>query len=189
MRHLPEDPTMLTRTTLLIAAAGVALASAQAPTDELYRVESEAEILSAARAIIERDPNCALITVDGNGQPRARTVRASAPGDDMTIWIATRPSTRKVEQIRGHDRVTLFFAVDEELSYVSVMGRATLHDHPAAAGAPRIFDEDELLTFWPDYPEDYLLVRVEPIWLEVLGHGIDAHPVTWRPQAAVPDGR
>lgn len=53
--------------------------------------------------------------VDAARQPRARTVRASPPDEEMMISIATRPSSRKVDQIRGHDRVTLFLMKRERV--------------------------------------------------------------------------
>lgn len=173
------------RVTVWFVAACLVSLGARGAQDELYRVDDEAKILSAARAIIADDPNCALITLDADGQPRARTVRTSTPEDDMTIWIATRPATRKVQQIRENDKVTLFFDDDARLSYVSVMGRATLHEDLATKKAKSFFDEAELELFFPDYPEDYLLIRVEPIWIEVLGHGVEPHPELWRPQAVV----
>lgn len=159
-----------------------------AADSELYRVDDESILLSAARAIIADDPDCALVTIDRNGQPRVRTVTASSPEDDMTIWIATRPGTRKVHQIQQNEKVALYFNDDAKLSYVSVMGRATLHDDSATKEAKTFYDKARLETFFPDYPDNYVLIKVEPIWIEVLGHGVLDHPETWRPQAVVLEG-
>ena len=176
---------MSIRFDIKIITIGLAVFSANAVDGELYRETDEATILAAARAIIAEDPNCALITIDGKGQPRVRTVRASTPEEDMTIWIATRPSTRKVKQIRTNNRVTLYFNDDEKSSYVSVMGRATLHDDLQTKEKENFFEEVALKRLWPKYPEGYLLIKVTPIWIEVMGHGIEGHPETWRPQAVV----
>ena len=148
----------------------------------VYQVDDDTTILTAARAIIAADPDCALITIDESGQPRVRTVTASKPDEDMTIWIATRPDTRKVQQIRHNDRVSLYFNIDEESAYVSVMGRATLHDDLATKNLIKIYSRAARNAFWPLYPDDYLLIKVEPDWIEVLGYGVSAHPQTWRPQ-------
>ncbi len=153
------------------------------PSGELYRIDDEQSILRAARAIIAADSVAALVTIDADGQPRVRSVNASTPEQDMTIWIATRPDTRKVEQIRRNPNVALYYNDDEALSYVSIMGIATLHDDLATKDAKNFFDDSVLRALWPDYPRDYLLIRVTPRWIEVIGHGISAHPQTWRPQA------
>ena len=152
---------------------------------ELYINDSEADIIEAAREIIRKDPNVALITIDSEGQPRARTVVARPPEEDMTIWIATRPTTRKVAQIGHNRKVTLYFSVDSESSYVTIMGTATLHDDLSTKEAKKWRSEERRKMLWPNYPNDYLLIKVQPKWMEVLGEGISAHPQTWRPQAGV----
>lgn len=165
-------------------AAGDAVAvSVGAPSGELYRIDDERTILAAARAIIASDSVAALVTIDADGQPRVRSVNTSAPEEDMTIWIATRPDTRKVEQIRLNPNVALYYNDDAALSYVSIMGTATLHTDLETKEAKNFLEESVLRNFWPDYPRDYLLIQVTPTWIEVTGHGISAHPQTWRPQA------
>lgn len=180
---------MFLRISFSFVALCIASSTLLAVQSELFQAQDEAKVLEAARAIIADDPDCALITVDTDGQPRARTVTASPPEEDMTIWIATRPATRKVEQIRHHHRVTLYFNDDAKGSYVSVMGRATLHDDLPTIEAKNFWKDPKLHVFWPDYPDDYLLIEVEPLWIEVLGHGVAPHPETWRPQAVVLEDR
>lgn len=150
--------------------------------ETLYQSAAPSRVLEAARQIIAGDPDCALITVDGNGQPRARTVTASAPEADMTIWIATKPNTRKVSQLREHPEVTLYFSNDAAFSYVSIMGTATLHDDPTTVDAKNFYPPEQLRMHWPDYPKDFLLIKVTPKWIEVEGHGMSGHADTWQPQ-------
>jgi general stress protein 26 len=147
---------------------------------------AEAELAAAARAVMAMDPNPTLVTLDDVGRPRARTVRVSAPDEDFVLWIATKPNTRKVAQLRADDRVTLHYADDDVAVYVSVMGTATLHHDPATLAAHTFHDDAELAAFWPDYPDDYLLIRVEADWIEVLGGGALPDPETWRPPAFEP---
>ena len=84
---------------------------------------------------------------------------ARPPDEDMTIWIATRPDTRKVAQIRNNAQVTLYFNDDEKLSYVTVMGSAKLHDDLATLQAKNWYPEERLRMFWPDFPKTFY-------WLE-----------------------
>jgi general stress protein 26 len=148
----------------------------------VYQIDDDATILAAARAIIAEDPDCALITTDESGQPRVRTVTASTPDEDMIIWIATRPDTRKVQQIKQSERVSLYFNLDAKSAYVSVMGRATLHDDLATKELIKIYEVAARNAFWPQYPDDYLLIKIVPEWIEVMGFGISGNPQTWRPQ-------
>ena len=94
------------------------------PPEELYQVDTQAAILKAARALMESDENMALVTVDDKGQPRVRSVRAFLAAVDpndaskgMTVWVMTRDQTRKLEQIRRHPQVTLYFNDDAKVSY------------------------------------------------------------------------
>lgn len=146
----------------------------------------QVELADAARSVMALDPTPTLVSLDAEGRPRARTVQVSTPDDDFTLWIATQPNTRKVEQLRGDPRVTLHYAADDAGAYVSVMGRATLHEDPATIAAHTFHDDADLAAFWPDYPERYLLIRITPEWIEVLGGGAEADPVTWRPPAFEP---
>src|SRR5690606_20224175 len=79
---------------------------------DLFRVDDETTILAAAKAIIEDDPVAALITIDANGVPRARSVGVWEPDADLTLWIGTRRPSRKLEQLRDNPLATLYFNRD-----------------------------------------------------------------------------
>jgi general stress protein 26 len=86
----------------------------------------ESEVLSLARDVINKVRYGALISMGEAGQPRSRIVDAFPPDDDFVIYVATKPNTRKVKQIRNQPKVTLFYFDPESRNYVSVMGNATL---------------------------------------------------------------
>lgn len=171
----------MTRRFVIVVASLFLISALQA--DELYHSDDRESIIKAARQIIVADPNCALITIDADHQPRARTVTASPPSRDMTIWITTRASTRKVQQIKDNAKVTLYFNDDVEGSYVSVMGTASLYPDLESAGVENWFPDAAFKGFYPNYPDGFVLIEVKPTWLEVMGRGIKGHPETWRPQA------
>ena len=64
-------------------------------------------------------------------------------------------------------------------SYVMIHGRAEIINNP---------DEKEnhwkeaWQNFYPDYPENYLLIKVTPNWMEVISdvRGITGDPLTWQ---------
>jgi PPOX class probable F420-dependent enzyme len=164
---------------LLAALCLPSIASAQeAPATPPAR----ADIIKAAADVMQRARYCALVTIGEDGQPQARVVDAFAPEGDLTVWIATKPVTRKVAQIRADPRVTLFYFDAGDPGYVTLIGTAELvtdaaakraHWKPAWAG----FYEDEYRG------DDYLLIRVTPRRLEISSarHKLTGDPDTWRP--------
>lgn len=140
---------------------------------------NDAEILDLARKTIEKVRYAAFATVDDNGQPRTRIVDAFAPDEDFVIFVATKPNTRKVNQIKAHNRVTLFYFDDEGRNYVSLMGEASLIDDEAMKRAMRREADSDRI--YPNFPNDYLLIRIEPIWLEGLLPGYRGDRETWTP--------
>jgi general stress protein 26 len=172
------------------AAAPAAAVPAIPPASELYRTLEPAVIVDSARSLMRADSSVALVTIDSTGQPRVRTVRAFVDPPDasnragaLTVWIMTRLTTRKVEQMRANPRVTLYFNDDAKLSYATIMGTATVHTDPEHPGAKRHYDAEYARFFWPKFPEDFVMIEVKARWLEHLGPGIPAHDENWRPQA------
>lgn len=151
-------------------------------------------MLHAARALMEADRVVALVTVDGTGQPRVRSVRAllepagsGEPKSNFTVWVMTRFTTRKVAQVRAHPQVTLYFNDDETDSYASIMGTAVVHTDPAHPGAKRRYEGEDVKSYWPDFPRDFVMLEIRPQWLEFIGPTIANDERTWRPQAVVFD--
>ena len=162
------------------------------PVSELHKVASDSAILSAARALMLADSNVAVVTVDSIGQPRVRTTKAfvspvdaADPAKGVTVWIMTRLATRKVDQMRLHPQVTLYFNNDQRTEYATVMGTATIHRDPNHPQAKAFYENGYKEFFWPDFPNDFVMIEITPLWIEYLGPTIAAHSDTWRPQAVV----
>jgi len=190
----------LTRRNLMTAAPAVGLCTVLAgcvsqtrklpALGGLFRIDDEAKILAAARAIIAEDPVAALITLDSSGAARVRSVGVSDPEDDLTMWIGTRRTSRKAAQLRANPNATLFFNFDDvsggfaKAYYASFMGIASVHTDVATA-AKTAPDEQTRKAYWPNFPHDYASIRFKPLWLEVTGHGIKGDKANWQPQAVV----
>jgi len=163
----------------LVMAAAVLQAVGGGAEEAPYREASREEKLAAARRVMDADRWCALITADTQGQPRARTMEPFPPEEDLTVWIATNPSSRKVREIRDNPKVTLYYNDDAAESYVTIMGTARIHEDRET----KMRRKHRLVgKYWPRFPEDYTLIEVKPTWLEVVVPGIPNHPKTWRPQ-------
>lgn len=149
-------------------------------------------VLEAARALMAADAVVALATVDETGQPRVRSVRAfldpvepGRPASGFTVWVLTRLTTRKVDQIRAQPQVTLYFNDDEKASYATIMGTAVVHTDSEHPGAMRHYQGEDVRFFWPDFPRDFVMLEIRPRWLEFIGPGAANDDHTWRPQAVI----
>jgi general stress protein 26 len=168
------------------------IAVSPTPVSEFYKVAPDSAILSRARKLMLADSNVALVTVDATGQPRVRTVKAfvepfesGRPEKGVTVWIMTRFTTRKVDQIRGNSNVTLYFNDDARIEYATIMGTAIVHTDPEHPVAKKFYQDGYAEFFWPEFPEGFVMIEVKPRWLEYLGPGMAGHKDTWRPQAVV----
>jgi len=143
------------------------------PTDRERIITVAREIMAAARY-------CALITVDSTGRAHARTLDPFAPDEEMVVWLATNPRSRKVAEIRRNPRVTLYYFDREGQGYVTVHGSARLvNDRQEKTKRWKT----EWQAFYPDREKDYLLIAVTPERMEVVSEtkGILGDSKTWRP--------
>lgn len=141
--------------------------------------DERSDVLTQARQTIEAARYAALVTIDDDGQPRARTVDPFLPDEDFVVWVATRPVTRKVEQIRGNQSVTLYYFDAERRNYVTIMGTARLVDDATVKRSKRRPEDSDRL--YPDFPDDYLLIEITPLWLEGILPGYRGDKETWQP--------
>jgi len=163
---------------LLVGGAGAPLLAQAIPGDS----PSRAQIIAAAKDIMQAARYCTLVTIGPDGHPQARIVDPFPPDSDLTIWIATNPLTRKVQDIGRDHRVTLLYFNPTASEYVTVLGTAELDSdsaHKARHWKP------EWAGFYrnANRGEDYLLLRVRPSRLEVVStqRGLHNDPKTWRP--------
>jgi general stress protein 26 len=161
------------------------------PRSELSLARDTAVVLDSADALIARHSFVGLVTVDEFNRPRVRTVRAfrlkqpTTARERFSVFILTRPSTRKVDQIAKNPLVTLYFNEDQRAAYATIMGRATVHRDPKNPRLQPFLDSATVKFFWPAFPRDFVMIEVTPDWLEFIGPGIWNDPNTWRPQAVV----
>jgi general stress protein 26 len=166
---------LIARIVLLVIALPLsAAAQAKPPAREA--------VLAAATDIIQKAHYCTFITIGEDGQPQARIVDPLAPDVAFTIWIATNPLTRKVDQLRRNPRVTLSCFDSASSSYVTVLGRGELVSDVAEKQRHWKADWSQI------YPNgargtDVVLIRVTPSRLEIVSEsrGMIGDPKTWLP--------
>jgi general stress protein 26 len=140
-----------------------------------------AAVIKIAAGIMERARYCTLVTLGDGGHPQARIMDAFPPEEEMVVWMATNARSRKVAEIRKDPRVTLSYFDAKTTSYVMLLGRAALVSDPAEK-VRRWKDDWAKIYKDGNRGDDYLLVKVMPIRLEVSaeGEGVKHDPKTWR---------
>src|SRR5450830_1699939 len=125
-----------------------------------------AQVIAAAKDIMQEARYCTLITIGPGGQPQARIVDPFLPDSNLTIWIATNPLTRKVKEIRHDPRVTLMYFSATTFEYVTVLGTAVLDTNSRDKAGHW---KPEWATMYKNQNRgaDYMLVRVKTSRLEV----------------------
>ena len=173
---------------------GVATSAATVPgvpRAELSLAREPAVVLDSADALIARDSSVGMVTVDESNRPRIRTVRAfrlerpATARERFTVFVLTRVSTRKIDQIEKNPLVTLYFNEDQRVTYATLMGRGRIHRDPQNPRLQPFLDSATVRFFWPAFPRDFVMIEVVPDWLEFIGPGLWNDPDTWRPQAVV----
>lgn len=143
---------------------------------------SPAQVRSAAFEVMTAARYCTLITNGAGGQPQARIVDPLVAESETTIYIATNPLTRKVDELKKDARVTLMFFNAAQGEYVTVQGRAAIVADPARKQAHW---KAEWEPFYKEKTkgDDFMLIEVTPSRLEVSSQrlGMNNDPKTWRP--------
>jgi general stress protein 26 len=141
---------------------------------------SRQELLNAAREIMLSSKKCALITQDEQGVPQVRTMDPFSPEADFTVWLATNPKSRKVEQIKNNSSVTLYYPDKKDKGYVVIHGTAKLVNDQKEKDTRW---KTEWKNFYPNQTDQYLLIKVTPHYLELINynHGLSGDPTTWQP--------
>jgi general stress protein 26 len=161
--------------TVLIYLPGLLPAQGSTDSDSL-----RLNVIRAARDIISSSSTCALVTIDENGNARVRTMDPFSPDENFSVWLATSPKSRKVDEIKNNGKVSLYYSGSDSNGYVTLYGYARLVDDQTEKNKRW---KEEWAEFYPNRPHDYLLIHFKPTSLEVINYrlGISGNPDTWQP--------
>jgi general stress protein 26 len=152
------------------------------PQEEIRNnfTQEEQKIINLSKGIIKETYFATLITVDKNGQPRARVMEPFEPDNNFIIWLATNPKSRKVAQLENNSRATLHYFDKNNLGYVSLMGNAFLVNNEVVKSQKF---KDGWDKFYKNQKEDYLLIKFIPKTLELISvtNQYNGDSLTWKP--------
>jgi general stress protein 26 len=146
--------------------------------------ESDKLVLESATEVIAQSSFVSLISVDQQGQPRARVMEFFQPDKAFVFWLGTNPKSRKVEQIKQNSKVTLHFFDQSKMAYVSLMGRAYIVEDNAIKAKKFKKGWEQ---FYKNKTTDFTLIQFVPNDLEYIGilKGFTGDKVTWAPHKVV----
>ncbi len=141
---------------------------------------SKAMLIKAAKEIMNLTETCALITQDKNGISRVRMMDPFPPEKNLAVWFGTNPKSRKVAQIKNNNNVTLYYRDKNDSGYVMLHGKATIINNQVAKNK---YWKERWKSFYPNNAERYLLIKVTPIWIEIVSppRNIIGSNTTWEP--------
>ena len=140
----------------------------------------EQKIIKASKQIIKDMYFGTFITVDQNGQPRARVMEPFEPDKNFIIWMATNPNSRKVIQLKNNSSATLHYYDKSKFGYVSLLGNAFLVNDETIKATKFKKGWDQ---FYKNQKEDYLLIKFIPKTLELISipNKFTGDSLTWKP--------
>jgi len=165
---------------LLFTFIGVSLFSALVPCNVIAQSTIHRDtIILAAMEIIKATNYCALVTIDSTGQPQTRTMNPFPANDQLITWFATSRTSRKVKELKGNPKVSVYFA-----DHVSAKGYVNI------TGIAEVIDDKELLLkmkrdYWngiPNWQDKFVLIKIIPRTIEVINykHGLNNDPNTFK---------
>jgi len=146
--------------------------------------QEEQAIIDTSKKIIKDCYYGTLISIDEKGQPRARVMEPFSPESDFTIWLATNPKSRKVNQIKNNPRVSMYYFDKSQMGYVSLMGKATLVNDSEIKS--KIW-KDGWEKFYKNKEDAYLLICFIPDYIELISfsNSYNGDEDTWQPHAVI----
>ncbi len=140
----------------------------------------EHRALHVARTITGRAYYGSLITIDIKGTLKARLMEPFAPDSLFVIYLATNPRSRKVDEIKNNPNVALHYIDEPRAGYVSLYGKAHIVDDDSLK---QVIWKEGWERFYPDRDKDYMLIKFEPDYLELISirDQITGDSLSWQP--------
>ncbi len=132
---------------------------------------------TVAIKIISSARYCALVTIDQQGKPMARTMDPFLPDSNFVIWLGTNPRSRKVQEIKKNQGVCLYYPDPSAGGYVVIQGKAIIVNDETEK---MIHWKNEWSAFYKNRDKDFILIKVSPTRLEVLSYkdGVTGNSIT-----------
>ncbi len=104
--------------------------------------------------------------------------------EGFTVWISVRPDSRKIDELWSNPKVTLAFEDARQDANLVIYGKAFVENH---IDIKKKYWKRVWKMFFPDGSEsdDYVLIRIEPLRMEILNFKQNITPEPFGLKAAV----
>lgn len=138
----------------------------------------EDTLKSAALQIINNSDFCTLITIDSSGFPAARIMQSLTVAEDFVIWLGTKPITQKVNHIKAHPEVSVYYTENSSTTYVNIKGKAEII---TSNEMKKKYWKEGWESFYPDREKDFVLLKVSPVSMQIVSYsmGIISEKENW----------
>lgn len=128
--------------------------------------------------MINEASTVSLITLDKEGYPSARMMQTLATHEDFIIWLATKPNTKKIKQVKQNSRVSLYYTDKNSTGYVCIQGKAVLVED---AKAKQAHWKEGWEAYYTHPETDMILIKIIPERMEMVSysHGIISTEKDW----------
>jgi general stress protein 26 len=156
-------------------------------TYEKLRIDfskEETDIIKLSKEMIRNCYYGSFITIDQNGQPKSRVMEPFAPDENMEIWMATNPRSRKVKEIKNNSKTTLHYFDKNNMGYVSFYGNAYIVNDDSIKSIKWKKGWEQ---FYKNQKEDFMLIRFIPTSLELINisKGYKGNKKSWKPHEVI----
>jgi len=138
----------------------------------------DSKILRVVREIANSSKYCILISTDRSGFPGARMMDPFPPEPRWTIWMGTNVNSKKVEEVKRNNKVSVYYESPGGDGYLILKGLAYIIDD---SDKKTKYFKKEWELFYPAGRENFILIKFTAIELEVVSYknGLIGEERTW----------
>ena len=142
--------------------------------------QKEQKVLDVAKGIISRAYFGTLITMNKQGEAKARLMEPFAPEKHFVIYLATNPKSRKVREITQNNQATLHYVDAPRTGYVSLYGKIYIENNDSVKQSHWKKGWEQ---FYPNKTDAYMLLKFVPNYLEVISirDSLNGDATDWKP--------
>ena len=141
-------------------------------------------IEETAKEIIKSVKYCVLISEGSDGYPNARMMDPFQPDNKWIVWMGTNSKSRKVEEIKKNNKVSLYYESPNGDGYVILKGNGIIkNDREAKLKYFKKGWEE----FYPENREGFTLIKFIPEKLEIVSYknSLIGDKVTWEAPSVI----
>lgn len=140
----------------------------------------ELAIINSARKLIDSVYFATVITINAQGEAKARIMEPFKPEANFDILLATNPKTRKIQELIQNNNMTLHYFEKNNPGYVTLIGKAKIVTDSITKSK---YFKKGWEAFYANRTDAYTLIKFIPNRLEMISirDGLTGDKENWKP--------